>query len=99
MRFLIQENELNWKQQFQCLYFYAPWFPFHQKMLETLEKVEQKYPNMDFFSIDTDFFKTLIKRFNIMSIPTIILFKDSKETKRFIKLFSINDFIVVGDDI
>ena len=94
-----QENEITWKRKFQVLYFYAAWMPFHQKMMIMLEKVEQKFSNIDFFAIDVDYFKGLQKRFNIQSIPTILLFQDLKEVKRLTQRLSTQDFIAVFGDI
>jgi thiol-disulfide isomerase/thioredoxin len=81
MIFLSRENELILSGS-QSLYFYASWMPYHKRMISMIGKMEQKYKDLGFFAIDTDYFKTFCKRFDITSIPTIIIFKDGKELKR-----------------
>jgi thioredoxin-like negative regulator of GroEL len=56
--------------------------PYHKKMVSMLDKMEKKYPSINFFAIDVDFFKSFTKRFCLDSIPTILIFKNSKEVKR-----------------
>lgn len=97
--FLTQEDQLIWNDEFQILYFYSSWTPFHQKMLLLLDKVKEKHPNIAFFAIDTDYFKVLRKRFSITSVPTTLLFQNSKEIKRIIGHAATADFIAIFDDI
>jgi thiol-disulfide isomerase/thioredoxin len=96
---LSQENELTAKHLFQALYFYSAWEPFHRKTLIMLEKIEEKYPIIDFFSIDVDVFKGLIKRFNIMTVPTVIILNNFKEAARLENTLGTVDFIATFADI
>lgn len=82
MKFLTQEQELTFDEKVQAFYFYAPWMPFHKKMLIMISKMEEKHKDVSFFGIDTDNFKGLCKRFNIESIPTVLIMKSGKELKR-----------------
>lgn len=82
MIFLTKESDFQLKEVKQSLYFYAPWMPFHKKMMVMLGKMEEKYKNIEFLAIDTDAFKTFCKRFDITSIPTILLMDNGKEKKR-----------------
>ena len=99
MLYLSQENELISKQQFQVLYFYAIWEPFHRKILIMLDKFEKKNPAMNFFSIDADHFRGLIKRFKIFSVPTVLVLREFGEVVRMENIFRTNDFISIFDDI
>lgn len=81
MIFLTQESDFNLNDENQVMYFYSSWMPFHKKMMFMLNKMEQKYKNVVYYAIDVDLFKGLCVRFNITSIPEIILFKDGKKTK------------------
>lgn len=81
MIFLSKEDEIVLSGP-KSLYFYASWMPYHKRMLSMIGKMEQKYKDLGFFAIDTDYFKPLCKRFNIISIPTIAILKDGKELKR-----------------
>ena len=82
MFFITSDTDLVLQDKIQSLYFYASWMPYHKKMLVMLDKMEDKYPNIDFIGIDIDFFKTFIKRFKIDSIPTVLLINNGKEIKR-----------------
>lgn len=81
MIFLNQEKDLILSKS-QSLYFYASWMSYHKKMLFMIDKMEQKYKNVEFFAIDVDFFKNLCKRFEITSIPTVIIINNGEELKR-----------------
>ena len=98
MKFITDENELNSQASLKSLYFYANWMPFHKKFLTMIGKIESKY-NIDFLAIDTDYFSQQCKRFNITSIPTIIILKDGKEIKRIEGLVLTSAFKSVFVDI
>jgi thioredoxin-like negative regulator of GroEL len=79
MIFISQESDLVFDNP--CvMYFYTSWMPYHKKMLVMLDKMEEKY-KMKFFGINADNFKPICKRFNIDSVPTVLIF-DKKELKR-----------------
>lgn len=82
MQFLAQEEDLSINSNFTAIYFYTTWMPFHQKMMVMISKIEEKYKNLKFFAIDADAFNTTCKRFNVNSVPTVIVFVDGKEKKR-----------------
>lgn len=82
MFFLTQEDDLKLNKDFQALYFYASWMPYHKKMMIMIDKIEKKYQNISFLAIDTDHFKGLCRRFNVNNIPLILVMKDGAELKR-----------------
>lgn len=84
MRFILTEDEISFKDEEKYFfYFYASWMPFHKKMLKMISSMEDKYKNeINFFAIDVDYFKNLCIRFDIKSIPVILIFKDKKEVSR-----------------
>jgi len=82
MKFLTQEEDLSFKGKRQSFYFYSAWMPYHKKMLSMISKMEDKYKDINFFAIDTDHFRGLCKRFNIESIPTVIILEDNYEVKK-----------------
>lgn len=83
MQYLTEEKELIIKNNC-CIYFYATWMPFHKKMASMISKIEENYKekNIVFYAVDVDFFKNFCQRFNIDSVPTIIIFNENKEVKR-----------------
>src|SRR4051812_38882743 len=99
MHFLTEEQELTFNSPIQALYFYAPWMPFHKKMLIMINKVQEKHKDIVFFAIDVDPFKNLCKRFNISSIPTVIIMKDAVELKRINGLAMTSAFKSAFSDI
>lgn len=82
MLFITHESELVIYPTIQVLYFYASWMPYHNKMLVMIDKMQEKYKNINFIAIDVDYFKGLCKRFSIESIPTVLVLKNGAEIKR-----------------
>jgi thioredoxin 1 len=80
MNYLLHEDNLK-INNLQALYFYATWMPFHKKMATMIEKIEEKY-KISFIAIDVDNYKNLCVRFEITSIPTILVYKDGKKIKQ-----------------
>jgi len=99
MFFLTKEEDFRINNQIQSLYFYASWMPYHKKMMIMLDKMEEKNKNIEFIAIDTDHFKVLCKRFNIDSIPTVLLLKNGKELKRITGLVLTSAFRSAFADI
>lgn len=81
MIFLSKEEDFLLANK-QVLYFYADWMPQHKKMLSMLSKMEEKYKDINFIGINTDHFISIYKRFNIESIPTILIILDGEEKRR-----------------
>lgn len=82
MLFITQESEISSPITIKSLYFYAAWMPYHKKMMVMIDKMEQKHKEIEFLAIDVDHFKGLCKRFNIESIPTILIVNKGEELKR-----------------
>lgn len=82
MLFLAEESEYVISNKIQILYFYSSWIPFHQNMVIQLNKIEDKYKDINIFAIDTDYFKGFCKRFDVSSLPTVVVIVDGKEKKR-----------------
>lgn len=82
MLFISDEKELQINNGIISLYFYASWMPYHKKFLTMISKIENKYKNVSFLAIDVDYFKSLCKRYDVNSIPEIIIFNNGKEKER-----------------
>jgi thiol-disulfide isomerase/thioredoxin len=82
MQFITSESELQFQSKIVALYFYAYWMPYHKKMLTMISKMEEKHKDIAFFAIDVEYFKGLCKRFNVTSIPEVLILVDGKEAKR-----------------
>lgn len=68
--------------------FYAEWCGPCKIMGEILESVDG-----NIVKVNTDMFPNLAQKFGIMSIPTLILFKNGSEADKLIGLQSKNDII------
>lgn len=81
MNFITQDDDIKVDNGIQALYFYASWMPYHNKFLTMISKIEKKY-NTVFYGIDVDQFKNQCKRFNISSIPTVLIYKNENIVKK-----------------
>jgi|ERR1035437_3884672 thioredoxin-like negative regulator of GroEL len=82
MLFLTEEDELKNKANIKCLYFYSSWMPYNKKMLSIINKMEEKYNDIAYIAIDVDNFSGICHRFNINSIPTILILLNGEEIKK-----------------
>jgi thioredoxin-like negative regulator of GroEL len=80
MIFLTFEEDLK-VSGMQVFYFYAPWMPWHKKMLIMIEKAEKKH-TVPFLAIDTDAFKSSVRRFGINQVPTMLILENGQELGR-----------------
>ena len=63
--------------------FYASWCGPCQAIAPTLEALAEKHSDhYRFFKVDVDAERSLAKRFDIMSIPTLVLLKGGREINR-----------------
>lgn len=82
MIFITSEDDLKINTGITAMYFYSSWMPFHKKMITMISKIEDKYKDIIFYAIDTDHFKKICKRFEIDSIPTVLIKKDGVDIKK-----------------
>ncbi len=67
--------------------FYADWCGPCQRQAQVLEDLE----NIDVLKVNVDIFGDIARAYGIMSIPTLILFEDSKEVRKEIGLRSLEE--------
>lgn len=72
--------------------FYATWCGPCKMFAPIFEEVSNDY-DFNFIKIDVDNYQDIAREYGVMSIPTIILFKDGKEVKRNTGFMSKEDFI------
>ncbi len=82
MIYITDEKEIDFNEGKVVLYFYSDWMPFNKKMLNMLAKMEEEHTNIRHLAINVDHLKLSIKRFDLESIPTVLLFNNGKEIKR-----------------
>ena len=66
------------------LHFTAAWCGPCKALSKTFENNKGKFKKINRYKVDLDEHQELAKKYNIKSVPTIILFKDGKEHKRLI---------------
>ena len=73
--------------------FWAPWCGPCKMFGPIFENAQNKYEDIKFCKLNIDEDSSNVSEdFGVMSIPTIIAFKDGKEVKRNIGFISENDF-------
>ena len=96
MEIIHLENEKDFKDYIKgdvLVDFFATWCGPCKMLANVLENVDSK---IKVLKVDTDEFENLAREYHIMSIPTLILFKDGKEIKKnigFIDEKSLDSFL------
>lgn len=72
--------------------FYATWCGPCRMFGPIFEEVSSEN-NYNFVKLDVDKSEDIARKYGVMSIPTIILFKDGKEIKRMTGFMSKDDFV------
>lgn len=69
--------------------FYAEWCGPCKRLTEVLETID----SIDILKVNVDDFEDLAMSYGIMSIPTLVLFKDAKEVNRSIGFKSKDEIL------
>lgn len=84
------ENEI--KEGVTLVDFFATWCMPCKMMAKILEEVEGKLPaNSKIVKVDVDESESLARKFGILSIPTIIIFKDGQQVFKHVGLMQEED--------
>lgn len=77
------EKEIINHKGYALVDFWATWCPPCRMMAPVLESAEQQLGDkINFVKVDVDEQRQLATEFDIMSIPTLVVFKDGKPVKR-----------------
>ena len=77
------EKEIINHKGYALVDFWATWCPPCRMMAPVLESAEQQLGDkINFVKVDVDEQQLLAAEFDIMSIPTLVVFKDGKPVKR-----------------
>ena len=88
-----KEFDQEIKSGFVLVDFYAEWCMPCVMMSPILDDLSQKFKGkVKFVKINIDDNQNLAEKFNIVSIPNFILFKDGKQTAQFIGAVSEEEF-------
>ncbi len=79
-------EEINFKEEVKegitLVDFYATWCGPCRMLHPVLEKLASTRSEIDYKQIDVDKAPNISKEYGVMSIPTLILFKDGKEISK-----------------
>lgn len=67
----------------QAIFFSANWCTACQAMKPTIEQVSKQL-GVELAKIDTDYDVSLTQKYNVKSVPTLVLLKDGQEIKRLV---------------
>lgn len=71
--------------------FFATWCKPCQMLAPVIEEVSSKFENVSFYKIDIDKENELANKYYIMSVPTIMFFKDGKLVDQVIGYRSVEE--------
>lgn len=71
--------------------FYAPWCGPCKMFGPIFEEVEGEY-DFNFIKVDVDNYSEIARKYGVMSIPTVILFENGIEIKRYTGFMAKNQF-------
>ncbi|MCD4650440.1 MAG: thioredoxin [Candidatus Cloacimonetes bacterium] len=72
------EFDSSIKEGVSIVDFWAPWCGPCRMVTPILEEMATEMPEVKFYKINVDEEQTIAARFGIMSIPTLIIFKDGE---------------------
>ncbi len=73
--------------------FMAPWCSFCESLLKICEAVEKLSPETKFYKVNIEENSELASKYEVKSVPTTIVFKDSNETARKTGLMSKRELL------
>ncbi|NCB48620.1 MAG: thioredoxin [Clostridia bacterium] len=80
--------------------FFATWCGPCQMLTPVLESVQEEMgEKVEVFKIDVDEEMNIARRFGVMSVPTMIIFKDGKELQRIVGLRQKNQIIQMLESV
>ena len=78
------EKEILNSKKTTIVDFYADWCTPCKMMSPIIDNIAEETDNINVGKLDIDEEENIAIKYNVMSIPTIIIFKDGKEIKRFV---------------
>ena len=78
---IFDEEVIN-NEGISIVYFWADWCNNCKMFNKIFENTSKKFDDIKFCKLNVDNNKNITKKYAVMSIPTIIVFKNGKEIKR-----------------
>ena len=84
----------NIKEGVSIVDFYATWCMPCRMFAEILEEIDEEIGDkINIFKVDVDSNESLSRKFGVMSIPTILIFKDGEMKEKHVGLWQKDDCI------
>lgn len=103
---IVSFNQENFKKQILeadrpvLVDFYAEWCPPCRVLSPMLEEIMEKYQDkIKIAKLNIDEGRALALEYNIMSVPTLIIFRNGKEIKRIVGLLAKEELEKVLDSL
>jgi thioredoxin 1 len=87
------ENEVLNSDKTTIVDFYADWCGPCKMMSPIIDKIAEENSNIKVGKLNVDNAQDIAVKYNVMSIPTIVVFKNGTEYKRFIGVTSKSDIL------
>lgn len=87
------EQEILSRKGYSAVDFWAPWCGPCRMMAPVLESAAEAMGDVHFTKCNVDENQELAMKFGIMSIPTVVLFKDGKEIHRMMGAVPLQAFM------
>ncbi len=78
---------------------YAPWCGPCRLLAPILDEIAETKSNIKFYKLNTDVAEEVCLKYNIMSIPNVLIFKDNKLVNNIIGLKDKEEIINLLDNI
>lgn len=77
-------EEINASEGVTVVDFWADWCPPCKAMHPILEQLEKDYPKVRWCRLDADKFPTVCQKYDVRSLPTLLVFKNAEVQHRII---------------
>ena len=100
----IPEEIVRNSERLMIIDFYADWCIPCQMLSPIMTELDKKYKGVEFYRVNIEESPNYVTTNNIKSIPTIIFYKDGKETERIVglesmeKISNIIDYYQIKDN-
>ena len=79
---IANESDFNVAHGLYAVKFWATWCQPCKIFAPTVEKLDKEFENITFLSIDAEQVQSIVKRFKVRSLPTILIIADGEEVER-----------------
>ena len=76
---ITSESEVKSPEKHKVVKFHAKWCPACVTFKDKFEELSNEYPDVDFYSVDTDLASDLASKHKISALPTILVFQSGSD--------------------